>query len=144
MTTKKKNDQSNVFSDEKIKHLEFIQSNVERMGSNSFKIKTSAITFVAASILSSTQNPKYAIASIPAVILFWFMDSYYLWQERKFRGLYNDAAGISNNFEIKIFAMPIHLYRSNQYSFMNVFYSVTILPLYLFTTLILLMIYFIV
>lgn len=143
MTTQKKKNPTIVSPAEKIKHLEFIQEAINRMGSNSFKIKTSAITFVSASILSSTQNSSYALASIPAVLIFWLLDSYYLQQERKFRGLYNDVAGLSNNTmgEIKLFEMPIHRYMDGKFSFSSVFMSITIMSLYLPIIFVLLFIY---
>jgi len=71
------------------------------------------------------------------------MDAFYLTQERKFRGLYNDVAKISDNpKEIKSFAMRPDLYTVGKYSYWNVFFSETILRLYFPVALILTGIYF--
>ena len=124
-------------SEEKIKHLEFIQNVITRMNTNSFQIKGWNITIVSAilAIFASTKNNYFLLSAIFPSIIFWFLDAYYLMQERKFRGLYNDVAGISDKpKEIKTFAMRPDLYTKNddnKYSFWNVFWSTTVWKLYL-------------
>ncbi|WGK70017.1 hypothetical protein P0082_03925 [Candidatus Haliotispira prima] len=76
-----------------IKHLEMIQGIINRLAQNSFLIKGWSMTILGAVILFfSKSQPQYIILCllIP-VIGFWFLDSYYLWQERLFRGVYNDV-----------------------------------------------------
>jgi hypothetical protein len=83
----------------KIKHLEMIQSVIERMGNYSFLIKGWSVTLVAAIIaLTSRDIPKLFIllAFFPALI-FWFLDGFYLWQERLFRSLYNQVCKAKEN-----------------------------------------------
>lgn len=116
------------------KHLEFVQSVITRMNANSFQIKNWAITIVAAllAIFASTKNELFILVSLFPVIVFWLLDTYYLMQERKFRGLYNDIAGVSENPKsIKEFEIRTDLYVYGKYSFFNVLKSSTILPLYL-------------
>ena len=86
-------------TEDKMKHLEFIQNIITRMNTNSFQIKGWTVTIVSAilAIYASTKNYYFVISAIFPTIIFWFLDSYYLMQERKFRGLYNDVAGISDN-----------------------------------------------
>ena len=135
-------------SEEKIKHLEFIQNVITRMNTNSFQIKGWNITIVSAilAIFASTKNNYFLLTAIFPSVIFWFLDTYYLMQERKFRGLYNDVAGISDNpKEIKTFAMRPDLYTKDtdiKYSFWNVFWSTTIWKLYL-SIIILLTVFFI-
>ena len=65
-------------------------------------------------------------------LIFWFLDAYYLNQERKFRGLYNDVAGVVDEpKEIKPFAMRPDLYVGGKYSYWSAFFSITILKMYL-------------
>lgn len=121
---------------EQIKHLEFIQNVITRMNTNSFQIKGWNITIVSAifAIYASTKNNYFLLSAIFPSIIFWFLDSYYLLQERKFRGLYNDVAEITNINTIAAFAMRPDLYTKDvdkTYSFWNVFSSTTILKLYL-------------
>jgi hypothetical protein len=115
--------------DEKIKHLEFIERVIARLNSNSYKIKGWAITITAAALalVASTQNPDFIFIAILALIFFWLMDGYCLTQERKFRGLYNDVAGISKNpTKIKPFEMNPDLYKKGYYSLWNVLWTKTI------------------
>lgn len=114
---------------EQIKHLEFIQNVITRMNTNSFQIKGWSIVIVSAlmAIYASTQNNYFFLTAIFPTLIFWFLDAYYLNQEQKFRGLYNDVAGVSDKpKEIKLFAMRPDLYVGGQYSYWNTFFSPTI------------------
>jgi hypothetical protein len=93
-------------------------------------------------VFASTQNDKFVLVAIFPALIFWFLDTYYLWQERKFRGLYNDVAEISKNNKIKSFEMRPDLYTGGTYSYRRVFVSVTIWLLYLPVIAILVGIYF--
>ena len=134
-------------TDEKIKHLEFIQNVITRMNTNSFQIKGWNIIIVSAflAVFASTKNIYFLLSAIVPSSIFWFLDSYYLLQERKFRGLYNDVAGVSKNPQnIKLFAMRPDLYTKdidNKYSFWNVFWSTTIWKMYLSIIILLLVFY---
>lgn len=119
---------------EQIKHLEFIQHVVTRMNTNSFQLKGWTVTLVSAllAIFASTKNELFLLAAIfPAVVL-WSLDSYYLMQERKFRGLYNDVAGIPDQPKsIKLFAMRPDLYTGKQYTYFSSIKSTTVVRFYL-------------
>lgn len=121
-------------SDEKLKHLEFIQNVITRMNTNSFQIKGWTVTIVSAllAIYASSKNTNFILAGIFPSVILWFLDSFYLQQERKFRGLYNDVAGISDNpKQLKLFEMRPDLYVGGRYSFWSVFTSRTLLKMYL-------------
>ena len=117
-----------------IKHLEFIQSIITRMNTNSFQLKQWTITIVAAllAIFASTEEATFVLISLLPVIVFWLLDAFYLMQERKFRGLYDDVAGISEKPKaIKLFEMRPDLYVGGRYSYLAVMRSITIAGLYL-------------
>jgi hypothetical protein len=117
----------------KIKHLEFIQNVITRMNSNSFQIKGLVITIVSAllAIYASNKNEEFILIAIVPTILFWFLDAYYLQQERKFRGLYNDVSGVNEKpKEIKGFEMRPDKYTGGKYNYLRVFFSRTIWPIY--------------
>jgi len=81
-------------SENKVKYLEMIQAVVNRMAQNSFALKGWAVTLVTGlSAFSFLEGNRYIflLSALP-VLLFWFLDSYYLQQERKYRVLYNKAA----------------------------------------------------
>jgi len=121
-------------SEGKLKHLEFIQNVITRMNTNSFLIKGWTVTIVSAilAIYASTKNRNFILFGLFPTFIFWFLDTYYLTQERKFRGLYNDVAEVSENpKQIKLYAMRPDLYTGGKYSYWNVFWSTTIWKLYL-------------
>lgn len=80
------------------KHLEFIQTTISRMAQNSFQAKTWCITILSAIIAFyvTQDNDKLkvvsAIAGFVVLLVFWLLDSYYLYLERGYRDLYNIAA----------------------------------------------------
>lgn len=73
------------------KHLEFIQTTITRMAQNSFVIKGWVITLVSAmfALAAKDANHKYAVIAYFPTLVFWLLDSYYLYQERLFRKLYD-------------------------------------------------------
>ena len=75
----------------KHKHLDFIQSAINRMAGNLFLLKGWSITLIAAlfALAAKDTNKSYfAIAYFP-LFIFWSLDGYFLSQERKFRALYD-------------------------------------------------------
>jgi hypothetical protein len=122
--------------EEKRQHLEFIQNITTRMNDNSFQIKGLSITIVSAllAIYASTPKIVFIFIGIPPTLLFWFLDSYYLLQERKIRGVYNDVTGLKQINHVRLYEIPIEKYTKEidkQFSFWNVFLSKTIMWLYL-------------
>lgn len=92
---------------DQLKYLEFILGVITRMNSNSFSIKTWAITILAAFLAmyasGDEQNGFYLLVAAVPTIVFWCLDAYYLQMERKYRKLYDDViAGKVNTFEMKI------------------------------------------
>lgn len=77
--------------DKKIKHLEMIQSVIERMGNNSFLIKGWSITLVSAIFVVAIQDKdkSTAIWTLFPALIFWLLDGFYLWQERLLRSLFD-------------------------------------------------------
>jgi hypothetical protein len=127
--------------DNKIKHLEFLQNIITRMNSNSFSIKEWAVTISSASIgifVASKEN-NFTLIGIFAVFIFWFLDSFYLHQEKKYRDLYNDVIKIDS--AIPIFNLNASVYKKGFCEYFKVVFSKTILPLY-FSMFILLLIVF--
>ena len=119
----------------KIKHLEFIQTVITRMNQNSFQIKGWMITIVSAllALYASSGKQIYILVAIVPTVIFWFLDKYYLQLERKFRGVYNVVAGLSpedSRVDVRDFEMPIQKYQCGRYCYFNVLISRTILPLY--------------
>ena len=77
--------------DRKIKHLEFIQGVINRLASDSFRLKGWSVVLVSALFVLSAREgrPELVSAAIVPVFVFWGLDGYFLWQERLFRVLYD-------------------------------------------------------
>lgn len=127
-------------TDAKIKHLEFIQSNIARMNQCSFQMKGWMITVVSALLAlfaasideeTGTGNTVFIFIAIAPTVIFWFLDSFYLQQERKFRGIYNDIVDDLNEDKIKLFTMPLGEYDGCKYCLLHIMFSKTEWPLYL-------------
>lgn len=80
--------------DKKFKHLEMLQGIINRMAGNSFSLKGWAVTLVAGifALSSKDADKMYFLVAYVPIIIFWGLDSYYLWQERLFRDLYGDVS----------------------------------------------------
>jgi len=120
-------------SERVIKHLEITQGVINRLAHNSFLIKGWSMTILAAAILFLARvdniNSVYLTLSfIIPVIGFWILDGYFLWQERLFRGIYNDIRNQEDtDFKMDI---PAQLKKpKNQWS--NATLSVTLIIFYL-------------
>lgn len=78
----------------KIKHLEFIQLTITRMGVNSFLLKGWTITIIAALFAFASKDAKnfdLALIAEISTLIFWLLDGYFLRQERLFRRLYDQV-----------------------------------------------------
>lgn len=122
----------------KLKHIDIVQSTITRMAQNSFAIKGWTITILVG-LFVFVQNEKFKhnifIYLIP-IIFFWLLDSYYLWQERLFRKLYNDI--IVNVTEESDLSMNIAQYK-NTVKFCSSLFSLSEIMVYLPLSLIVLL-----
>lgn len=80
-------------SEQQIKHLEMIQAVITRMAANSFMLKGWSVTLVSAlfALAAKDADARYVLVSYFPVAMFWFLDGYFLFQERLFRKLYDKA-----------------------------------------------------
>ena len=117
----------------KYKHMDYIQSAISRMASNSFYLKGWNVTIIAAIVALSFKESDWRIYACALVlnVVFWFLDAYYLKQEKLFRELYNKVSKISDDnlvdfsmntseFKEKVSAIPFLMIKN---------FSIT--PLYL-------------
>lgn len=84
---------------EKMKYLELIHGVITRMASNSFSLKGWAVTLVAGffALAEKDTDKMYFLVTYIPICVFWFLDSYYLQQERLYRALYNHVRIIDEN-----------------------------------------------
>jgi len=73
-------------------HLGILQTITSRMAGNSTSCKTFCITLVSAIlvIVADKGKPNYAFIAVIPILLFFFLDTYYLGLEKAFRERYKD------------------------------------------------------
>jgi hypothetical protein len=73
-------------------YVNILQGIITRMATNSSNCKTWCVTLVSAIVvvIADKAKPNYVLVALLPVILFFFLDAYYLAQERSFRETYND------------------------------------------------------
>ena len=77
--------------DAKLKHLELIQGIVNRLATNSFRLKGWIVVLQSAFLVLLAREGRIDMTPVApgAVLVFWGLDGYLLWQERLFRALYD-------------------------------------------------------
>lgn len=78
-------------NDNKRSHLEMIQGVVNRLSQNSFLLKGWSVVLVSAlmALAAKDSNIIFIILAYFPASAFWFLDGYFLWQEKLFRALYD-------------------------------------------------------
>ena len=117
--------------DRKIKHLEFIQGVINRLASDSFRLKGWSAVLVSALFVLSAREGRLEIVStafVP-VVVFWGLDGYFLWQERLFRALYDHVRVLA---EDKIdFSMDVSAVEAGRApTWLGAIFSLTLFPFY--------------
>ena len=119
--------------DKKYRYLEMLQGIISRMAECSFKCKEFCILIVSGLLVvfATDINSNFYIlfACLVPLVVFWFLDSYYLTQERSFRKLFEQKASLKeksadfDDFNFKREKPSFKDYKS-------VFFSKTVCPLY--------------
>ena len=77
-----------------VKHLEMTQAVINRLGRNSFLLKSWSMTILVAAMVliakHDLQSPYFAFLLLIPIVGFWILDGYFLWQERLFRQVYEE------------------------------------------------------
>lgn len=127
-------------------HRLFVHNIINRLNNNSFHIKAIMITIAGAflAIYGSTSKEIFIVVPCPLIFIFWLLDSYYLQQEKKFRGIYNDICDLvpkKKKKTTKLFEINPKIYKGWKYSFFKSMFSSSLVLLYLALILLLLLIY---
>lgn len=79
-----------------VKHLEMIQTIINRLGNNSFLAKGGSVTILVAAMVlvakQDLQNPSIILVLLLLIVRFWILDGYFLWQERLLRQVFRTYA----------------------------------------------------
>jgi hypothetical protein len=114
------------YKESMLKEIDIIQDIIKRMAFNSFMIKGWAITLVVVTLLlKSTEKYQVWIAFIP-LIVFWFLDAYFLWQERMYRKLYEWVINNRLKTEEYLFDMNAYRFKDKVQSRVRIMFSITL------------------
>ena len=112
----------------KLKHLELIQGVINRLATDSFRMKGWAVVLVSAFLVLLAREGRVEIAYIGFVpaLVFWGLDGYFLWQERLFRDLYDHVRRLG---EADIdFSMDVSDFKR---TWLGATFSITLVPFYI-------------
>ncbi len=106
-----------------------IQDIIKRMAFNSFMIKGWAITLVVVALLLKGNTYQVWITFIP-LLIFWFLDTYFLWQERMYRELYKWVIENRLKTDEYLFDMNASRFRKEVKSRFRIMFSITLFWFY--------------
>ena len=113
-----------------LKEIDIIQDIIKRMALNSFMIKGWAITLVVVTLLlKGAEKHQVWLAFIP-LLVFWFLDAYFLWQERMYRKLYKWVINNRLKTEEYLFDMDACRFKNEVQSIPRIMFSITLGWLY--------------
>jgi hypothetical protein len=108
-----------------LKEIDIVQDIIKRMAHNSFMIKGWAITLVVATLLLKGTKLQVLIAFIP-LLLFWFLDAYFFWQERMYRKLYDWVISNRLKTDEHLFDMNAYRFKDEVHSKFRIMFSITL------------------
>lgn len=108
-----------------VEELKIIQDIIKRMAFNSFMIKGWAVTLVIITLLLKGDKYQVLIAFIPLVV-FWFLDAYFLQQEKLYRELYKWV--VENRLKTSDYLFDMNAYRFKDVvpSRLRIMFSITL------------------
>jgi predicted PurR-regulated permease PerM len=106
-----------------LKEIDLIQSIISRMSNTSFLIKGWAVTMISFIFAFRTNQAVLPLVFIP-LFLFWFLDSYFLQQERLYRKLYQWV--IENRMTDDSHLFSLNATRFGKESIIKAMFSITL------------------
>ena len=116
------------YKDSELKHIAMVESVIERMGQNSFALKGWTMTLIVAicAFSAAGSERRFSLVAAAPIVVFWFLDSFYLQRERKYRELYKRVV----KREVPVFSMDISPIHGKKTGYFNCLFSVTELLFY--------------
>ena len=110
----------------KLKHLEMVQSVINRMAGNSFLIKGWSVTLTSAlfALAAKDSNSFFVYLAYFPCVTFWSLDGYFLRQERLYRKLYQVVA--KKKIDDIDFSMNANVYENEVDSWFSTCFSITL------------------
>ncbi len=115
-----------------VEHLKMTQAVINRLGRNSFWVKSWGIILIVAAMVliarQDIQNPYFVLVLTLPTLGFWILDGYFLWQERLFRQVYDEIRAQSDtDFEMN----PMKHKNKPKCSWPSAIFSLTLVIFYI-------------
>jgi len=106
------------------KSTETTQKIIQRLTVQAFAIKGFSFTFVGlvGNILKDISSPLLLSASVLAIAVFWFLDTFYLSAEKAYRQL-EEIGDFSKGFDYKKYGIKLPFYKT--------LFNITVMPIYI-------------
>ena len=115
-----------------VKHLEMTQAVINRLGRNSFLLKSWSMTILVAAMVliarENLENQYFVLVLFLPIAGFWILDGYFLWQEQLFRQVYEEIRQQTDTD----FKMDLGKHKDKpKCSWLSAIFSVTLIIFYL-------------
>jgi hypothetical protein len=112
-----------------IREMEMTQRVIDRLALNSFAVKGWAVTLVVGILLFRGPAHQVWIAFLP-ILVFWYLDAYFLWLERMYRTLFEWIRDNRSKTDEHLFDMNPHRFEKAVPSKLRTAFSTTLVCLY--------------
>ncbi|MCK5720322.1 MAG: hypothetical protein KAH84_10300 [Thiomargarita sp.] len=112
-----------------LKEIDLIQAIINRMSNTSFLIKGWAVTMISF-IFSFRANETNLVLVVIPLLLFWFLDAYFLRQERSYRKLYQWVIDNRMQDDSYLFSLNPSRFMQDEKSIFKTMLSITLLVFY--------------
>ena len=113
----------------RIRYLEAIQRVVDRLSNISFILKGWAVSLVAGlmALAASGSNQGFVLIAYIPIVVFWFLDAYFLMMERQYRDLFKENIDLSQKLE----QFTLKREKGDVVIFVKALFSITMLLTYI-------------
>ena len=118
------------------KEIDLIQGVINRMANNSFLLKGWLISLIAVvlalskdSLLSCHSNLTLLILCFP-IIIFWYLDAFFLQREKCYRELYDWVIKNRMTSNENLYSLDFRPHKKNVKSIFRIMFSQTLFPFY--------------
>ena len=125
------------------KEIDLIQNIINRMANNSFLLKGWLITLIVAVLASTTEKiitddiSYFGLILILPLVVFWYLDAFFLHKEKCYRELYNWIIENRENSDKKLYSLNYEDYEDKVKSVICIMFSPTLRAFYGITFLLL-------
>ncbi len=109
-----------------LKEIDLIQDVIKRMAFNSFMIKGWAVTLVVVTLLLKGPQQYQVFAAFLPLLVFWFLDAWFLWQERMYRKLYDWVVENRMQTDEELFNLNAYRFEDEVDSPVGIMFSITL------------------